>query len=406
MACVDCWRWLWLLSFDKGGKVPKDPNWKVRPNPSLPLTRRTLLGGLMAAPLAAQSMGGALYAYVGCYTTLQRSARGDGIHVYRIDPQTGAWTHVQHVGGLVNPSFLVMAADQRHLYSVHGDETYATAFSLDRATGFLQPLNRAETGGRNGVHQAIAPGGRFLVVANYGAGNVGELPIRPDGALAGAVQVVALPGQPGPRVRLPFRCGHRQIDAYRARRRNRSRRLRPAPRGVPSPIARGVGGQRNRQHRHDALLGCRSRQSAAGTDLAHAATRPHRREYHRGDCRIRGRPLRLLLQPRTRQYRYVHIRSADRPAFYLRLDAVTGPHPSLHWVRSLSLAPLRNQRAVRHRRHLPSRRCDGPDGCHGSAGAKRKSGIHRFCGTARVISLSNVRGASARILGELSSQYR
>ena len=44
--------------------MPKGPNWKVRPNPSLPLTRRTLLGGLMAAPLAAQSMRGALYAYV------------------------------------------------------------------------------------------------------------------------------------------------------------------------------------------------------------------------------------------------------------------------------------------------------------------------------------------------------
>src|ERR1035437_498180 len=94
MAGVDCWRWLWLLSFDKGGKVPKGPNWKVRPNPSLPLTRRALLGGLMAAPLASQSMGGALYAYVGCYTTAQRSARGDGIHVYRIDPQTAVWTHV------------------------------------------------------------------------------------------------------------------------------------------------------------------------------------------------------------------------------------------------------------------------------------------------------------------------
>jgi len=182
---------------------PKRAMWRTctsntRPSTGLPLTRRALLGGLMAAPLASQSMGGALYAYVGCYTTLQRSARGDGIHVYRIDPQTGAWTHVQRVGDLVNPSFLVMAADQRHLYSVHGDETYATAFSVDRATGFLQPLNRAETGGRNGVHQAIDPGGRFLVVANYGAGNVAVLPIRPDGALADAVQVVTLPGQPGP----------------------------------------------------------------------------------------------------------------------------------------------------------------------------------------------------------------
>ena len=91
-----------------------------------------------------------------------------------------------------------MAADQRHLYSVHGDETYASAFSVDRATGFLQPLNRAETGGRNGVPEANDPGGRFMVVANYAAGNVGVLPVRPDGTLADAVQVLTLPGQPGP----------------------------------------------------------------------------------------------------------------------------------------------------------------------------------------------------------------
>ena len=162
------------------------------------LTRRVLLRGLAALPLAAQSARTILYAYVGGYTTAQRSARGDGIHVYRIDPQTAAWTHVQHVGDLVNPSFLILAAGQRHLYSVHGDETYATAFSLDPGTGFLRLLNRAETGGRNGVHQAIDPSGRFLVVANYAAGNVAVLPIRPDGALADAVQVVPLPGQPGP----------------------------------------------------------------------------------------------------------------------------------------------------------------------------------------------------------------
>lgn len=168
------------------------------PGTNLPFTRRTMLAGALAAPLAAQSRRGSLYAYVGCYTTAQRSARGDGIHVYRIDLETGRWTHIQRVGDLVNPSFLVMAADQRHLYSVHGDESYATAFSVDPANGFLQPLNRAETGGRNGVHQAIDPSGRFLVVANYGAGNVAVLPIRPDGALVDAVQVVALPGQPGP----------------------------------------------------------------------------------------------------------------------------------------------------------------------------------------------------------------
>jgi 6-phosphogluconolactonase (cycloisomerase 2 family) len=161
------------------------------------VTRRAMLTGMVAAGLRAQARPGALYAYVGCYTTAQRSARGDGIHVYRVDRQSGTWTQVQRIGDLVNPSFLILSADQRHLYSVHGDESYATAFSVDRASGMLQVVNRADTGGRNGVHPAIDPSGRFLVVANYASGNVAVLPIRKDGGLGDATQVVALPGQPG-----------------------------------------------------------------------------------------------------------------------------------------------------------------------------------------------------------------
>jgi 6-phosphogluconolactonase (cycloisomerase 2 family) len=166
-------------------------------------TRRALLRGgaaLGMARLAAQPSraAGVVYAYVGCYTTARRYARGDGIHVYRVEAETGVWTHVQHVGNLVNPSFLVLRRDQRYLYAVHGDESYATSFSVDRHTGFLTLLNRVETGGRNGVHQAVDPSDQFMVVANYGTGNVSVLPMRPDGTLGDQVQLVPLPGLPGP----------------------------------------------------------------------------------------------------------------------------------------------------------------------------------------------------------------
>jgi 6-phosphogluconolactonase len=178
-------------------------------------TRRTLLRGGMAlgiAQLAGPSRAeqtpaavphpnhaaGALYAYVGCYTTARRYARGDGIHVYRVEPETGVWTHVQQVGNLVNPSFLALRRDQRYLYAVHGDESFATSFSVDRNTGSLTFLNRVETGGRNGVHQAIDPSDKFMVVANYGSGSVSVLPVRQNGTLADQVQVVVLPGLPGP----------------------------------------------------------------------------------------------------------------------------------------------------------------------------------------------------------------
>jgi 6-phosphogluconolactonase (cycloisomerase 2 family) len=115
-----------------------------------------------------------------------------------MDQQTGDWTHIQHVGNLVNPSFLILSRDQRFLYSVHGDEAYATAFAVDRSSGFLTLLNQAKTGGANGVHLAIDPSGRFLVVANYAAGSVAVLPVRPDGRLADQIQLKVLPGEPGP----------------------------------------------------------------------------------------------------------------------------------------------------------------------------------------------------------------
>jgi 6-phosphogluconolactonase len=161
------------------------------------VTRRTMLTGALATPLFSQTSG-QVFAYAGCYTTAQRHAHGDGIHVYRMDRQTGAWTHIQHVGNLVNPSFLIVSRDQRFLYSVHGDEAYATAFAVDAGSGFLTMLNQADTGGANGVHLAADPGDRFMVVANYAAGSVAVLPVRPDGRLANQIQSIGLQGQPGP----------------------------------------------------------------------------------------------------------------------------------------------------------------------------------------------------------------
>jgi 6-phosphogluconolactonase (cycloisomerase 2 family) len=167
---------------------------------------------LAALSGTTRAQSNAFFAYVGCYTTAQRYARGDGIHVYRVDTETGAWTHIQRVGDLINPSFLTLSRDGRYLYSAHGDETYATAFAVDRQTGKLALLAKTETGGRNGVHLAIDQSGRFAIVANYGSGNVAVLPVRKDGALDAPSQVVELQGQPGPhRVEQPGSRPHQIV---------------------------------------------------------------------------------------------------------------------------------------------------------------------------------------------------
>jgi 6-phosphogluconolactonase len=115
-----------------------------------------------------------------------------------VDPESGEWAHIQLAGEIVNPSFLALDRSKRFLYSVHGDMTYTTAFSIDGTTGRLSVPNQQDTGGRNPVHLALDPSGRFLVVADYSSGSVAVLPINPDGSLAPRSDLVALQGQPGP----------------------------------------------------------------------------------------------------------------------------------------------------------------------------------------------------------------
>lgn len=161
-------------------------------------TRRGFLAAAGGGLVAAAAPGGALFAYVGCYTTAKRYARGDGIHVFQVEERTGSWRPVQVLGGLVNPSFLVLSKDQRVLYAAHGDEGHASAMAVERGTGRLTLLNQVDTGGVNGVHLALDHSGRFLVVANYTSGGVSVLRVNEDGRLGAVSQVVQLPGTPGP----------------------------------------------------------------------------------------------------------------------------------------------------------------------------------------------------------------
>jgi len=139
-----------------------------------------------------------LFAYVGCYTSPERDGRGDGINVYRIDTRSGALRHVQHLGGLENPSFLALNAAGDRLYSVHGDRSEATSYTVDRTTGHLAVLNRQPTGGYNPIHLAFDARQRFLVVSNYGSDSLAALPISKDGSLGPYSTLTAVTAPLGP----------------------------------------------------------------------------------------------------------------------------------------------------------------------------------------------------------------
>jgi 6-phosphogluconolactonase (cycloisomerase 2 family) len=160
----------------------------------------TILGiaGTSAQPRMSAPQGKPLFVYVGAFTTPERKARGDGINVYRMDPGSGAWSHVQLLSNIVNPSFLALDREQRFLYAVHADLDEVSAYVIDKQTGQLKPLNRQSCGGKNPVHLAVDPANRFIVTANYGAGSVGVVPIEKDGTLGARTDLVTLPGEPGP----------------------------------------------------------------------------------------------------------------------------------------------------------------------------------------------------------------
>jgi 6-phosphogluconolactonase (cycloisomerase 2 family) len=139
-----------------------------------------------------------MFAYVGGYTTPDRDGRGKGINVYRIDPATGAWSHLQHIGGLENPSLFTLRRDTSRVYSVHGGRTQVTAFARDASTGRLTLLNQLDGGGTNPVDAALDPEERHLIVGNYGSGSVAVMKLDADGRLLPVSQSLTLAGSPGP----------------------------------------------------------------------------------------------------------------------------------------------------------------------------------------------------------------
>lgn len=149
------------------------------------------------------------FAYVGSYTTPERNGEGNGINVYRVDRRSGVFSHVQHLGGLDNPSFLAINATGTRLYSVHGDRTEINAFAVDRDTGRITPLNRQPTGGYNPVHLAFDATGRFLAVCNYGTDTLAVFPIAADGSLEPYRPLTTVTGTLGPhRLQQRTMCVH------------------------------------------------------------------------------------------------------------------------------------------------------------------------------------------------------
>ena len=131
--------------------------------------------------------------FAGTYTQTMGDVQGKalGIPVYRLDLSTGALTPVSTATGVTNPSYVTLHPRRQLLYAVNElDEGGVSAFSLDPATGTLTFLNRQASHGSAPAFVSVDHEGHWVLVANYTSGSVAVLPIREDGSLDPASDVV------------------------------------------------------------------------------------------------------------------------------------------------------------------------------------------------------------------------
>lgn len=133
-------------------------------------------------------------AYIGCRTTVARNSRGKGLRVCRIE-DTGEWKEIQLMSGLENPSYLAFDNEKKFLYTVHGDCTQISSFSINPDDGTLSLVNTAQAGGRNPVFLSVDRTNRFLFVATLQGGTVCTLERRADGSLSDPIFAQRLAGK-------------------------------------------------------------------------------------------------------------------------------------------------------------------------------------------------------------------
>ncbi len=106
------------------------------------------------------------------------SSEGDGIHVFRLNPETGALTPVFHFRTSANTSILALhphlpvlyaTDEQRNHDGVEGAGGGVLAFSIDPATGALALLANRPTYAACTSYVHVDPTGRLLAFSNHGS---------------------------------------------------------------------------------------------------------------------------------------------------------------------------------------------------------------------------------------------
>jgi 6-phosphogluconolactonase len=132
------------------------------------------------------------FLYVGTYA----QANTAGIYLYAMHPG-GALERRNSFQVGANPSFLALHPNGQTLYTVNELrlDGSVSAFAVEPGSGTLKFLNRQYSHGGDPCYLTVDHSGRFLLVANYETGSLAIYPLKADGQLQPASQVVQHDGQ-------------------------------------------------------------------------------------------------------------------------------------------------------------------------------------------------------------------
>jgi 6-phosphogluconolactonase (cycloisomerase 2 family) len=148
-------------------------------------------------------------AYVGTYSSPEGPegaiGHGQGIYLFEMNPASGALLQREVFPNDSNPSWLALDPSRKYLYSANEISNYegansgsVSAYSVDRGSGHLTLLNTISSEGAGPAYLSVHPSGKFVFVANYHGGTVAVLPVRSNGELGVATEVIHNTGSIGP----------------------------------------------------------------------------------------------------------------------------------------------------------------------------------------------------------------
>lgn len=130
--------------------------------------------------------------YCGAYTEKLAHVAGEAsaIGIYQLDEKDGTITQTGQSPSIKNSSFLCLDPSGRHLYAISEitdyegrDDGSLTHYAVDPDTGNLEHRQTVSSKGPGPAYVCLDQSGKFLLLANYVAGNVAVYPVADDGQL-------------------------------------------------------------------------------------------------------------------------------------------------------------------------------------------------------------------------------